>query len=43
MPADPGNDRERHLGGRLLWFVILWLAGVLTLVAVSLVIRSVLL
>jgi hypothetical protein len=39
MAAQP----QRSLAHRLLWFVALWLAGVLTVGAVALLIRSVLL
>ncbi len=38
MAADPGAS----LGRRLLWFVLLWLAGVAAVAAVGLLIRAVL-
>jgi hypothetical protein len=37
-----GNHIGRGLAARLFWFAILWLAGVMTVGAVALLIRSVL-
>ena len=42
MAAQPESRPEPGLAQRLLWFVGLWLAGVLAVGAVALLIRSVL-
>ena len=42
MPRDP-SEPQRPLASRLLWFVVLWLAGVCAVTLLALLIRSVLL
>jgi hypothetical protein len=39
---DGGSRPEPPLGRRLIWFVVLWLAGVAAVAAVALVIRQLL-
>jgi hypothetical protein len=42
MASEP-SEPQRPLAGRLLWFAVLWLAGVGAVALVGLLIRSVLL
>jgi len=42
MPAEPSKP-QRPLATRLLWFAVLWLAGVCAVALLALLIRSVLL